>query len=223
MFPDILSIADQHCLIINSRTRGNEEVLSKCPFCYEDDKPDKKRRYYLSLNTKDRVFRCWFCGESGGVLRFIALLEGVTEEEVRARFRKRKPSHPAERLTRRQLKLISNGPLTDFPAMKKRDRAYYNRTMDYIWERWNVFIKTQVQEAYFLLTLGITHGKYQEYVEEIRKLEKVIEAPLLNEVLNIYSSNKRPEWTGNIDKFVKIRPVSPESIGQARNKENALC
>lgn len=80
MLPEILEVAKKHKLIINPRTLHNEEVLCKCPFCQEDSKPGKNRKYYLSLNAQSQVFKCWFCGESGGVLRFIALLEGVPEE-----------------------------------------------------------------------------------------------------------------------------------------------
>lgn len=226
MLPDILSVADQKGLIVNSRTRYNEEVLCKCPFCYEDSKPSKKRRHYLSLNTKDQVFKCWFCGECGGVLRFISLLEGVTEEDVRSRFRKRKVEHPSERLTRRQRKLIGEKVEPDWATMKKRDRAYYIRTMNCIWSEWNAFVKTQVEQAFFLLSLGIRFGKYSEYIEEIKKLEKVIEAPLLNEVLNIYSSAKRPEWTERIEAFIRLEKssVSPESTnGQAGKRRNEIC
>ncbi len=213
MLPDILSIADQHALIVNNKTRHREEAECKCPFCYEDSKPPKKRRYYLSLNTKDQVFKCWFCGESGGVLRFISLLEGVTEEEVRSRFRKRKVEHPAERLTRRQRKLIGEKVEPNWATMKKRDPAYYILTMNWIWSEWNAFVKTQVEQAFFLLLLGIRFGKYSEYIEEIKKLEKVIEFPLLKEVLNIYSCAKRPVWTERIEALIRLEKssVSPES------------
>lgn len=223
MLPDILTVADQYKLTLNERTRNSEEALCKCPFCFEDAKPNKKRRYYLSLNTKDQVFKCWFCGESGGILRFISLLEGVTEDEVRSRYRKRKINHRAERLTRKQLGYISHNAKTDFAAMKVRDRAYYFRTMDWIWSDWKSFLEDQIQEAYFLLIVGIAFGKYQEHIEEIRKLEKTIETPLLNEVLDIFSSPKRPKWTERLHALVQLKPVSPESIGQAGNKENAIC
>lgn len=222
MLPDILSIADQHALIVNNKTRHREEAECKCPFCYEDSKPQKKRRYYLSLNTKDQVFKCWFCGESGGVLRFISLLEGVAEEEVRSRFRKRKVEHPAERLTRRQRKLIGENIEPDWATMKKRDPAYYIRTMKWMWSEWSAFVHTQLEQAYFLLLLGIRFGKYSEYIEEIKKLEKMLDTPLLKEVLNIYSSAKRPVWTERIEAFIQFEKsyVSPESInGQAEKGE----
>lgn len=223
MLPEILNIAREHKLVLNNRTLNSIEVLSKCPFCGEDSKPLKRRKYYLSLNTRDQVFRCWFCGESGGVFRFIALLEGVSEESVRSRYRKRKICHPAERLTRRQRLLIGEEKQPDWKAMKKRDKSYYLRTMDYIWSRWQAYVDTQLREAYFLLLLGIRFHKYQESIEEIRKLEKSIEAPLLDRVLSIYSSSKRPKWTESIEAFVQLKPISPEPNGQAGKKGECVC
>lgn len=223
MLPEILHIARQHKLSLCSRTLHKEEVLCKCPFCNEDSKPGKRRKYYLSLNTKDQVFKCWFCGESGGVFRFMALLEGVTEDEVRSQYRKQKVSHPAERLTRRQRKLMGFDSDPDWDAMKRRDMSYYFRTMDFLWSEWKHFVDSQIREAYFLLLLGIRFHKYSEYIEEIRKLEQSIGAPLLNLVLHIYSSPKRPKWTDSIEAFVNLKPISPEPVGQAGKKENVSC
>lgn len=199
MLPEIVEVAKKHNLVINPRTLHNEEVLCKCPFCQEDSKPGKNRKYYLSLNAQSQVFKCWFCGESGGVLRFIALLEGVPEEKVRAKYCRRR-AHPAERLTRRQ-RLLMGGyeKEPDWEAMKNRDRAYYFRTMDHLWERWNEFLETERRDAYFLLILGIRFGKYREYVERIRQREKQIGASLLKETLKVYSSAVRPSWTEKVE------------------------
>ncbi|MDQ0338154.1 hypothetical protein J2S00_000938 [Caldalkalibacillus uzonensis] len=109
MLPEILPNAEQHGLIINERTREKREVLAKCPFCEEDSKPGKEKKFYLSLNTQDQVFKCWFCGEAGGVFRFISLLENIPESEVIERYRGKKGKykpHPAERLTLSQLRLL---------------------------------------------------------------------------------------------------------------------
>lgn len=212
MLPNIVEVAYKYQLTVHTKSMKNEEVLCKCPFCLEDDKPGKKRRYYLSLNSKDQVFKCWFCGERGGVFRFIALLEGVPEEEVRSRYRKRKVVHPAQRLTRRQLLLFSGfEKLPDWEAMRKRDRSYYRRTLDHLWKQWNLFLEAERREAFFLLMLGIRYGKYQEYVGLIRQREKEIEASLLTEVLNLYSCASRPLWTEKIEsKLNAYTPVRPE-------------
>lgn len=214
MLPDILDIADQNGLIIKPFSQSREEVLCKCPFCHEDSKPGKKRRYYLSLNTKDQVFKCWFCGESGGVFRFISLLEGVPEEQVRQRYRKRKIVHPAERLSRNQRKLLrqhTGGKEPNWKLMRERDFAYYMRSMDLLWEQWNEFLETERQGAYLWLIIGIKNFKYQKYIERIRQREKEIEAPLLDDVLQIYSCSVRPKWTEDAERFVcNFKSVSPE-------------
>lgn len=210
MLPEIVDVAKKHKLIINTRTLHSEEVLCKCPFCQEDSKPGKRRRFYLSLNSQSQVFKCWFCGESGGVLRFIALLEGVSEEKVRSRYRRSHTTHPAERLTRRQRLLLGGYEKEpDWRLMKKRNRDYFLRTMDYLWERWNDFLETERQEAYFLLILGIRFGKYREYVEQIRQREKQIGASLLKEVLDIYSSAVRPSWTEKVEAQIDAFGLKP--------------
>ncbi|MGG1880342.1 hypothetical protein ABDI30_22605 [Paenibacillus cisolokensis] len=216
MLPDIVSIAEQHGLQINPSSKTREEVSCKCPFCYEDSKPGKKRRYYLSLNSKDQVFKCWFCGESGGVLRFISLLEGVPEEQVRQRYRKRKIVHPAERLSRnqrKQLRLYMGDGIKepDWNLMRKRDFAYYKRSLDFLWQQWSEFLETERQGAYLWLIIGITNCKYQKYIERIRQREREIEASLLDYILQIYSSASRPKWTENAERFVcNLRSVSPD-------------
>ncbi len=218
MKSDIVDVARQQGLQINPRTLHHEEVLCKCPFCHEDSKPQKKRRYYLSLNSRDQVFKCWFCGESGGVLRFISLLEGVPEEQIKKRYRKRKIVHPAERLSRNQRKWLrlfmdSVGVQEpDWKLMRKRDFAYYLRTMDLLWQQWQAFLEKELQDAYFWLVLGISTGRYQKFIERIRKREKEIEAPLLKHVLQIYSCSSRPKWTEEVERFVHIldHPISPE-------------
>ncbi|MDU5950538.1 MAG: hypothetical protein E6Z15_26185, partial [Paenibacillus macerans] len=67
------------------------------------------------------------------MLRFISLLEGVPEEQVRQRYRKRKIVHPAERLSRNQRKLLrqhTGGKEPNWKLMRERDFAYYMRSMD---------------------------------------------------------------------------------------------
>jgi hypothetical protein len=202
MLPDILGIARKHQLVLNDRTVHNVEVQCKCPFCGEDGKPGKRRKFYLSLNTKDQVFKCWYCGESGGVFRFIALLEGVSEEEIRARYRRRKRAHPAERLTRRQRKLIGEVVEPDWDEMKRRDHAYYLRTLDRLWSAWIDFLAFEIQEAWFWLLYGIETGRYEKCIQNIVEREKQIGVPICKTVLDIYSSSSRPQWTEDITKRI---------------------
>lgn len=207
MLPDIIDIAADYQLNLQRRGTSVREVRAKCPFCQEDAKPGKHRHFYLSLNRHDQVFRCWFCGEQGGVFRFIALLEGIPEQEVTARYRRRKLLHPAERLTRTQRKLLGEAYCyvsePDWEHMRKRDKAYYLRTLDRLWNDWNGFAETERQEAYGLLLTGILTGTYRTAVELIRKRETETGLSLLVEALNLYSSPERPAWTERAEAFVR--------------------
>ncbi|MFJ2043924.1 hypothetical protein ACIOBL_09985 [Paenibacillus taichungensis] len=216
MLPDIVAIAEQHGLQINPYSRSREEVACKCPFCHEDSKPGKKRRYYLSLNSKDQVFKCWFCKESGGVFRFISLLENIPEEKVKQRFRKRRIVHPAERLSQNQRRLLREHTGVREPnwkQMRERDFSYYLRSLDLFWDSWKEFLMKEQRDAYFQLIVGIKTCTYQNYIEKIRQREREIESPLLESVLQIYSCASRPKWTEDAERFVdqfKTKPVSPE-------------
>lgn len=202
MFPDIISIADQFQLIIKRNTRSKPEVLAKCPFCQEDSKPGKERRFYLSINADKKVFKCWSCGEGGGVIRFISLLEGVTEDEVSSRFRNpRRLLHPAERLSRAQKKLMGIEREPDWQAMQQRDRAYYYRTLDCIWERWKAFLSIELREAYSLVVMSIAFRE-DSYLNEIAAREKVVQAKLLSPALQIFERAERPGWALQIEKSI---------------------
>jgi len=193
MLPDILSVAKDHRLEINERTFGKKEVLAKCPFCLAD--ANRKDKYYLSLNTEDKVFKCWFCGESGGVFRFIALLEGVPEQEVMKRHGvQRRKRHPAERLTTRQLKLAGFSGKPDWQAMKERNPDYYQATLDFVWAHWKDFLEREKRKAFCTLVEGIHYLRFGEAVDNIREREREIGYPLLRDVLLAYSLPDRPAW-----------------------------
>ena len=197
MLPEILPVAEKHGLIINERTRGKREVLAKCPFCQEDSKPGKERKYYLSLNTEDQVYRCWFCGEAGGVFRFISLLENVPESEVMDRYRNKKSGykpHPAERLTRTQLKLIGIEFRVNWAELRKYDKPLYLKFRNEVWQRWKKFLEAEKYFAFKHLVIGIRCGGYRKAVTMIKKREQEIGTPLLEPVLKAYSMSKRPKW-----------------------------
>lgn len=208
MLPDILPVAERHGLIINDRTRGKREVLAKCPFCGEDSKPEKERKYYLSLNTEDQVYKCWFCGESGGVFRFISLLEGISEDEVVEKYRKQKGKkykpHPAERLTTTQLKLIGYQKKPDWAEIRKGFYDYYLDFRTRLWNEWKAFMEDEKYFAFQQLVLGITNGTYQKVVRMIKEREQEIGAPLLGPVLKIYSMSERPKWAEEAERNVLL-------------------
>jgi len=105
MLPNILDIAQEHSLTFHPKHFGKKETLAKCPFCKEDSKPHKRKDYYLSLNTKDQVYKCWYCLASGGVLQFESKLSGKSFHEVKEKHfgKEKKPLHPAFRLDPYQL------------------------------------------------------------------------------------------------------------------------
>lgn len=205
MLPDILEMAQRHGLKMDPKTVGKKEVLCKCPFCGQDDGPGREKKFHLSLNTEDEVFKCWLCQESGGVYRFIALLEGMPESEVIERYRKKggkgyKP-HPAERLTTHQLRLLGYQKRPNWVGMRKRDKAYYKRARHLIFQEWKAFKAEQKRWAFQTLIVGIQSLHYQKAVVDIRQREQEIETPLLKDVLNLYSLSKRPEWTKEAEAF----------------------
>lgn len=206
MLPNIVDIAEQHGLIVEASSRFRKEVKCKCPFCHEDSKPNKQRKYYLSLNSKDQVFKCWFCGEKGGVFRFISLLEHVDQKDIVQRYQKRNIIHPAEQLNRNQRHLLrqslGGGSDPDWRRMRERDMAYYKRSLEWLWAEWNAFKEREKQQAYFWLLLGIKTRKYEKYVEHIRQREKQIEVPLLQYVCTMYSLAERPTWTNEVEQSV---------------------
>ncbi|WP_280618032.1 hypothetical protein [Heyndrickxia oleronia] len=58
LLPSIINVARENNLIINERSLTKKEVLCKCPFCLMDASRPKK--FYLSLNPKENIFKCWY-------------------------------------------------------------------------------------------------------------------------------------------------------------------
>jgi hypothetical protein len=204
LLPEILKIAEEHGLRINPRTYDKKEVMVKCPFCGHDDLPGKERKYHLSLNTEDQVFKCWVCKESGGVFRFIALLEGIPESDVIERYHHKKghyKPHPAEKLTLHQCRLLGYKNKPNWAAMRKRDMEYHRRTRNQLWREWMDFMAEQKRLAYQLLVVGIQSMKYKKTIEAIKQMEIEISAPLLEDVLKIYSLPHRPHWAVEAEAF----------------------
>jgi hypothetical protein len=196
MLPNIISIAEENGLIFNSKTMGKKEVLCKCPFCHEDA---NKRRFYLSLNTQDQVFNCWYCKASGGVFRFISLLSGVPESEVIQKHRKANgkqvyKAHPAEELTTAQLRLIGFHGKSNWFEIRKRDKDYFKRTLEYIWSEWQAYLDTQKRISFQILIMGIKTGIYTQAIRWIEEKSKEIGYSLLPDVLKVYGTDTRPAW-----------------------------
>lgn len=141
MLPEILDVAEEFGLTFDPKTHGKKETLCKCPFCFEDEaKPNK---YYLSLNTEKQVYKCWFCGLSGGVLNFEARLSGKPQQEVKAKyFKENKEKHAAERLTADQLKMIG------WYRLRRESRTAFVQNREEVIADWNRYKYNQLIELF---------------------------------------------------------------------------
>lgn len=207
MLPSVLETARQHGLQMNDRcsSRSAKELRLKCPFCEAD--ANKEGEYYLSLNTSDNVFKCWACGESGGVLKFIALLDHQSIEEVKRNLwgSKRSPQnplHPAEKLRPEQLRAMGFVGC-NWGKLKQGDQAYYQQTLNWVWKEWLARAAVLKKLAYIgLLALRETEeikGYSQKYAEQLGTSA----GDLLLELTTVKFSRRKPEWAKSAEWFVK--------------------
>ncbi len=197
-----MDIATQNGVQINSKTLRYREVRAKCPFCNAD--VNQKHKFYLSLNQRDQVFKCWYCHERGGVFKFVSLLTGETEEEIKNRYSNTKSPykpHPAEKLTLQQLQLLGYRAKPDWYALRKRDREYYIRTRDLVWDEWKQLIRIERNKAFQVLIVGIEFSMYQEAVSYIQSIEKKTSVSFLDFLLEVYSKSEWPIWAKEAKQF----------------------
>lgn len=226
MLPDILEVAKKHNLTFHPKTYGKKQTLAKCPFCMEDDKPKKKHRYYLSMNTIDHVFQCFFCKEAGGVLKFIALLEGVRQNEITARFRKKKGNryklHPAEKLLTYQYQLMGIQEKPNWVELRRFDIQSYKRFRTLIWKAWKQYVNREIRISFKLIVVGIESGNYEREIARIKKREKEIGADLLEHALKLYSLSYRNGWLEEDETFalhVANPKKYPYSITEEKDRD----
>jgi len=157
MLPNILDVAHEHNLIFDSKSYGKKETLAKCPFCKEDSKPEKKKVYHLSLNTKDQVYKCWFCGEAGGVLRFEAKLSNIPFAKVREKYfgKKKKNLHPAYKLTPEQLDEIG------WLSFKQKDFKGFQQKREQVLKDWKSYVYHELAK-HFALFMCMAHLENQK-------------------------------------------------------------
>ncbi len=132
MLPEIQKVAEEYGVTFNHRTHGKKETLCKCIFCEEDSKPGKAHKFYLSLNTHDQVYKCWFCGVSGGVLDFEVTLSGQPYSEIRAEYFgvRKNPVHPAGKLNAHQLRTIG------WAEYKRKNRTAFKKNRENVLRDW---------------------------------------------------------------------------------------
>lgn len=190
MLPSILNIAEDYSLQFDIKTHGKKETLCKCPFCHQDSKSDK---HYLSLNTKDNVFKCWYCKKSGGVLQFESLLSGEPYKEVRAKyFGAKKNMHPAYSLSPDQLREIG------WQNRKRQDFQSFKKKQDEVIRDWKIYEFEELMKHYALLALIAKYpneGKRVVYYSWFTELVKKSKCEnLATRVIKQYKSNNKKRW-----------------------------
>lgn len=187
--PSILDVAGAYGVEVNPATIARPEVRAKCPFCQAD--ANQPRKYYLSINPDKNVFRCWFCGEAGGVIRFEALLSGQIESEVAERYGLLRRKHPAERLTARQLRLVGYVQRPEWERIRGRSEVYARRALETVLRQWNAFVRRQVEEARELLELARRTGEMEIAEEIIRARSQQVGVDLLTAAKSFINENER--------------------------------
>jgi|GEM_PF-2428647 len=222
ILPSILEVANEYQVEINPRSYSKKEIEAKCPFCKSDS--GKKGEYKLSLNQVDNVFQCWHsaCKASGkgggGVIRFEALLSGMSYEQVKLKYRERarfekeargektnKSSyvHPATKLTPIQLKLIGYDRPISWWKLKQRDYDYFKRTANLVFTEWREYVKSQRYFCFQALCIGILTNDLQRGIELIREKEKELDTEFVGEMLQLYSLPRWPDWAIQAESFAK--------------------
>lgn len=205
ILPNIVDVAFEHNLTVNSKTVGKKEVLCKCPFCLEDLKPSKIKRYYLSLNESKNTFKCWFCGSKGGVVKFISLLNGSPESEIIENLRKENgfnyKKHPAEKLSTSQLSMIGY-PNINWVNNREFDVEIYKAFRDHVHQKWLSFVDQEKAVAYKLVYGGILSGDYHGAIKKVKDIEQILEVKILDDILKALSKDMRTDDELEMEMFV---------------------
>lgn len=189
--PSIINIAEKYKLEFDKKTYGRKETRTKCPFCHADsNRPDK---YYMSLNTKDNVFKCWYCEESGGVLKFEALISDKSHDEVRSKYfgERRKNVHPAYSLTPDQLRRIG------WQDKKRDDFGQFVQSKEQVLKEWELFKYEELAKyhALFLLMANYHKDKQKENYISFLEMVKSSEIDGLKEIIeDEYKNPSERNW-----------------------------
>jgi|SRR5699024_5824064 len=199
MLPDILKVAEEYGVAIDHKSRGKKETMAQCPFC-------NSGKFHLSLNADQKIFKCWFCNKSGGVLHFEALLADKPYGDIRAKYfgskRSKNSKHPAYQLSPEQLKKIGWHD-------KKRD-AYnvFAKNKDEVALDWKKYEYEEYVKYYALFTLiryypfkELQKIQYSWFRKEIKnsKVEQIEE-----NIVQAYKDNLRLNWTEKGEEIARI-------------------
>ena len=185
MLPDIIEVAENYSLVIDPNTIGKKETMAQCPFC-------GSTKHHLSLNKEKRVFKCWSCNKSGGVLQFEAMLSNKPQSEIREKYfgkNKKRNKHPAYNLSPQQLKTIGW-------HTQKRDA-------------FNQFVKNRDD-----VLLDWKRYEYEELVKYYAIFILISEYPFKEQVKEHY------QWFLNEIKESKVENITERIIHAYQNKQN---
>jgi hypothetical protein len=216
ILPDILDVAQGHGLRSYPRQTNRGETRFNCPFCVEQGRSeDREYKLYLGVGRDGAgIFRCMRCGERGGVLRMMSLLEQRSESKILERLKEGLPkrkkasweTHPAMKLTSYQWRLL--GFLRKVNAGDfKRDPERARNTLQWVWQEWENFSHHQLKEAFRYVCFAYHTGKFDEMRQAVAKREQEKGIPKLWErALKIHSIPK-DRWSEEMiqmDQFQKM-------------------
>ena len=161
MLPNILDVAQEYGVQFNPKTFGKRESLAKCPFCKEDSASNKKKKFYLSLNTDFQLYKCWYCSKSGGVLDFETKLSGKAFNEVKQKYfgEQQRPVHSAYKLDPYQLETIG------WREYKRKSFKDFQAKRDEVLKDWSCYLRNELKRN-FALFLCIAHLENQPERQE---------------------------------------------------------
>ncbi|MHB1418054.1 MAG: CHC2 zinc finger domain-containing protein [Bacillota bacterium] len=220
ILPDIWNVAQNHGLSQYRSVSGRpNERRVNCPFCGDT------KGQHLYLNTEKNTFKCYRCSASGGVIAFIALLTGRTEQDVLEELKGEQPKqikkariHPAEKLSVMQLRMMGYRSRPNWQLMRKRDKDYAENSLEMVWSDWQAFINLELIRAYRTLILAIADGNYLLAIDRITARSKEIGIDLNGPVLRAYSQRKQAEWAREGQELAQLylQPVLKDTLPQGK-------
>jgi hypothetical protein len=212
MLPPIKEVALHHGLKMNDRlSKSEKDVRFKCPFCSHKY---QKEKYHLSLNIKDNVFKCWSCGESGGVLKFITLLENTSIEEVKARLFGSTPNiqlHPAERLTPGQLKEIGFEPI-NWSGLRQSNPVLYRNTLSWVWREWQQYARFLKRFGYMSFLAANSPQERQVVCREYAHRLGIDSQSLMMEYVQARFKKPQPEYLKGAEQLLDALKKKGEKV-----------
>ncbi|MDP5276212.1 CHC2 zinc finger domain-containing protein [Chengkuizengella sp. 2205SS18-9] len=174
--PDIYEVAQIYGL---SLRKSRSQYKALCPF-HEEKTPS----FYI--NPEKNIFKCFGCGEGGGVIKFKAKIEDKSEQEIyeelksQKTFQSNKSSHPAESLTSFQFREMSEvipelshlERRPNWGIIKQIGNEEYLQFRDKVWGHWLQFLEYEKKSAVMTIKFGIRLNSVNAAIEEIRKREK---------------------------------------------------